>query len=248
MNVLRTSLYGLLALTALVLITIGVVWNNLPALPAIESHLQSNQRGNIYILAANGELIEQRGSSNRRRIAPADMPVHLPAAVLAIEDEHFYRHVGFDPFAIVRALIANRQAGRIVQGASTITQQVAKLLYLQPERTWQRKYRELALALSLEQRYSKDEILGLYLNNVYLGSGNYGVEAASRDYFGKSARDLNLSESAMLAGLLQAPSRYAPTRDLNKARARAGVVLDRMLAIGAITPEQAALAQEHPAQ
>jgi penicillin-binding protein 1A len=135
-----------------------------------------------------------------------------------------------------------------VQGGSTITQQTAKLMFLDAERTWQRKWRELLLALSLEAEYSKDEILNLYLNRAYLGSGNYGVEMASWDYFGKSARDATLSEAAMLAGLLRAPSRYAPTRDQQLAQRRAGVVLDAMVATGAISEAEGQRAKEFPAE
>ena len=151
----------------------------------------------------------------------------LPKAVVAIEDRRFYQHPGIDPVGIARALISNLQAGRVVQGGSTISQQLAKLAFLTPERTVTRKVKEALYTLWIELRLDKDEILEAYLNRVYLGSGSYGVDAASRRYFDKSAKALDLAEAAMLAGLVQAPSRYAPTRDLALARERAACGLGR---------------------
>ncbi len=214
-------------------------------IPAFSAQQHSPQ---IKILGVNGELIAHRGGEHHAAVPLDELPKHVAAAVMAIEDQRFYSHFGVDPLAVVRAFIANERAGKIVQGGSTITQQTAKLLYLDAERTWQRKWRELVLALSLEQQYSKQEILSAYLNRVYLGSGNYGIEAASWEYFGKSARDLNLSEAAMVAGLLRAPSRFAPTRNLQRAQNRAAIVLDRMLAVGAITSAEATVAKRHPAK
>ncbi|MGY8961099.1 MAG: transglycosylase domain-containing protein, partial [Alphaproteobacteria bacterium] len=132
------------------------------------------------------------------------------------EDRRFYNHFGMDVIGFARALISNIRAGGIVQGGSTLTQQLAKNLFLTPTRTVTRKIQELMLAIWLEARLSKDEIITLYLNRVYLGAGAYGVEAAAQKYFGKSARRVNLSEAALLAGLLKAPSRYAPTSNLKR--------------------------------
>jgi penicillin-binding protein 1A len=219
----------------------------LPELPTPHDPGGQKGKGVINFLGVNGELIARRGSSGTAQVALDELPAYLPAAVLAIEDRRFRYHPGVDPIAVVRAFQANRKAGRIVQGGSTITQQTAKLMFLDAERTWRRKWREFLLALSLEIEYSKDEILELYLNRAYLGSGNYGIEMASWDYFGKSARDLTLPESAMLAGLLQAPSRYAPTRDRKLARQRAGVVLDAMVATGSLQPGMAEAARAFPA-
>ncbi len=224
----------------------ALIQARLPSLSIPEISTQA-RKPQINILGVNGELIARRGGERFDPVPLHELPRHVAAAVMAIEDQRFYSHFGVDPLAVVRAFIANERAGKIVQGGSTITQQTAKLLYLDAERTWQRKWRELVLALSLEQQYSKEEILSAYLNRVYLGSGNYGIEAASWEYFGKSARDLNLSEAAMVAGLLRAPSRFAPTRNLQRAQSRAAVVLDRMRAIGAITKSEAALAKQHPA-
>ena len=134
-------------------------------------------------------------------------------AVIAIEDRRFYSHFGIDPIGLARAVFNNLTRGRFTQGGSTLTQQLAKNLFLKPERTLERKVQEVLLALWLEHKHSKDQILEMYLNRVYFGSGAYGVEAASRRYFGKSARDVTLSEAALLAGLLKAPSKLSPARD-----------------------------------
>ena len=168
--------------------------------------------------------------------------------MIATEDRRFRHHFGVDPVGLVRALVDNMRAGAVVAGGSTITQQLAKNLYLTPERSLSRKLQELTLAIWLETRLDKDQILALYLNRVYLGAGAYGVEAASRRYFGKGAHDVTLAEAAMLAGLLKAPSALAPTSDLNRARERAAVVLGRMEAEGYITPAQAKAARAKPAK
>jgi penicillin-binding protein 1A len=175
------------------------------------------------------------------------MAPHLPAAVIAIEDRRFLDHPGLDLRGMLRALVRNLLAGRVVEGGSTITQQLAKLAFLAPERTFARKLREAVLALWLEARLDKTEILEAYLNRVYLGGGSWGVDGAARHYFGRSAREVGLAEAAMLAGLLRAPSRLAPTRDLEAARARASVVLDAMVGAGLATPDEAARARAQPA-
>ncbi|MAL79229.1 MAG: hypothetical protein CMN55_08975 [Sneathiella sp.] len=157
------------------------------------------------------------------------IPNNMKLAVLATEDSHFYSHFGINPMSLARAAIRNYQAGRIVQGGSTITQQLAKNLFLTPDRTMGRKIRETLLAFWLEAEYTKDEILALYLNRMYFGSGTYGIDAASRKYFSKPAPQMNTAEAAMLAGLLKAPTYYAPTRNLKRAQDRASVVLARMV-------------------
>jgi len=167
-------------------------------------------------------------------------------AVLAVEDRRFYSHFGIDLIGTSRALVTNLRAGRVVQGGSTITQQLAKNLFLSPERTYERKAQEVMLALWLERRFSKDEILALYLNRVYFGAGAWGAESASRRYFGKSARELSIGESALLAGLLKAPSRYAPTNDARRASVRATVVLDLMYATGRISENERIAAASTP--
>jgi penicillin-binding protein 1A len=195
----------------------------------------------------NGEIIGRRGIRQDDAIPLEDIPPHVIKAVLATEDARFYQHFGVDVFGTFRAIIQNARANDVVQGGSSITQQVAKNLFLSPERTIQRKVHEAFLSLWIEARLSKDEILKLYLDRSYLGGGNYGVEAAAQYYFGKSIRDVNLSEAAMLAGLFKAPSKYAPHVSMEQARARANVVLYRMLDAGFITQGQLVQARREPA-
>ena len=195
----------------------------------------------------NGEIIGRRGIRQDDAIPLEDIPPHLIKAVLATEDARFYQHFGVDVFGTFRAIIQNARANDVVQGGSSITQQVAKNLFLSPERTIQRKVHEAFLSVWIEARLSKDEILKLYLDRSYLGGGNYGVEAAAQYYFGKSIRDVNLAEAAMLAGLFKAPSKYAPHVSMEQARARANVVLYRMLDSGFITQGQLVQARREPA-
>ena len=163
----------------------------------------------------------------------------LPKAFLAIEDRRFYSHWGVDVFGIARAASANLLHRGVSQGGSTITQQLAKNLFLTQERTMQRKLQEVILAFWLERKYSKDEILDLYLNRVYFGSGAYGVEAAAQRYFGKSARNVTLAEAALLAGLVKSPSKLAPTRNFEAAERRAQIVLAAMSDAGYVKEEAA---------
>ena len=195
----------------------------------------------------NGEIIGRRGIRQDDAIPLEDIPPHVIKAVLATEDARFYQHFGVDVLGTFRAIIQNARANDVVQGGSSITQQVAKNLFLSPERTIQRKVHEAFLSLWIEARLSKDEILKLYLDRSYLGGGNYGVEAAAQYYFGKSIRDVNLAEAAMLAGLFKAPSKYAPHVSMEQARARANVVLYRMLDAGFITQGQLVQARREPA-
>ncbi len=174
------------------------------------------------------------------------MPPYLPEAVIAIEDRRFYWHFGFDPVGLARAMVANIRAGHIVEGGSTITQQLAKNLFLTPDRTFERKIQEVILAEWLELRLSKKEILSLYLNRVYLGAGAYGVDAAAHRYFGKSARYVTLAEAAALAGMLKAPSTYSPSNHPQAAEARAQTVLAAMADAGFISARQASLALSAP--
>jgi penicillin-binding protein 1A len=196
----------------------------------------------VRILAADGQLISNRGSTAGVGLSLDQMPRTIPDAVIAIEDRRFYWHLGIDPFGLGRAIIANWRAGGVVQGGSTITQQLAKNLFLKPERTFERKVQEVILAGWLELKLSKRDILELYLNRVYLGGGAYGVDAAAHRYFGKSARDVTLAEAAMLAGLLKAPARYSPATDPDAAEARMQVVLAAMHEAGFIGDREASLA------
>jgi penicillin-binding protein 1A len=200
---------------------------------------------NLTILASDGTVLAERGL--RRGYVRLDrLPVYLPQAVIATEDRRFYNHLGVDPVGLVRAGVRNLAAGSVVQGGSTITQQLAKNLFLKPDRTVARKLEEVMYAIWLERRFTKDEILELYLNRVYFGGGTYGVEAAARRYFGRSARSVTLTQAALLAGLLKAPSRYAPTRNVELATARVDVVLDNMVDAGYLTTAEAHAAAEQP--
>ncbi|MFO0998020.1 MAG: penicillin-binding protein 1A [Alphaproteobacteria bacterium] len=198
-----------------------------------------DRRPSITILGADGRVLMSYGDLYGEPVELRQLPDFLPKAVLATEDRRFYEHGGLDPVGILRAFVANVRAGKVVQGGSTISQQLAKNLFLNPDRTMRRKVQETLLALWLEQRYNKDQILTIYLNRVYFGAGTYGVEAAAQRYFGKPARSLSLYESAMLAGLLKAPSRFSPARDGDLASRRAEQVLANMVDAEFITGRQA---------
>jgi penicillin-binding protein 1A len=190
-------------------------------------------------LDANGDVVGHRGAVVGERLHLEDMPAYLPAAFIAMEDRRFYQHDGIDIRGLVRAMLTNLRAGHVVAGGSTITQQTAKIVFLSPQRTFARKYEELLDAASLEKSLTKKQILELYLNRIYLGSGAYGVDAAAHVYFGKSARDVTLPEAAMLATLTRAPSAFSPRRNLEAAQSRARLVLAAMTETGAITKAQA---------
>lgn len=197
------------------------------------------------IFDRNGELIESLGGKKADYIPVSQIPLELRQAVVAVEDRRFYRHFGLDPVRIVGALIANIKAGgKAVQGGSTITQQLAKNAFLTPAKTLQRKLEEAVLAIVLEQRYSKNKILELYLNTIYFGEGAVGIENAAEIYFGKNASDLTLAESALLAGLPRAPSAYDPFRHPELAKARRNLVLDIMAEQGIITSHAAQAAKK----
>lgn len=202
---------------------------------------------NVQLLARDGSLIANRGETGGETVRLEQLPPYLPQAVMAIEDRRFYSHFGVDVPGIARAMIANFQAGRVVQGGSSITQQLAKNLYLGPERDWRRKLKEVPIAIWLEYKFSKDEIMEMYLNRVYLGGGATGVDAAARTYYQKSARYLTLAESAVIAGLLKAPSRLAPNRNPEAAQARAKLVLAAMEDVGYITSSEREFAIANPA-
>ncbi|WP_255448522.1 transglycosylase domain-containing protein [Telmatospirillum sp. J64-1] len=213
-------------------------------LPEIESATTFTRRPSISFVSVQGETFAAFGDLYGEAVSLATLPRHLPQAVLATEDRRFYRHFGLDFIGLARAAHVNYQAGRIVQGGSTITQQLAKNLFLTPERTMKRKIQELLMALKLEYRFTKDQILTLYLNRVYLGAGTYGVEAAAQRYFGHSAREVDLYQAAMIAGLLKAPSRYNPRADRNASHQRTVQVLANMVAAGYITQAEAAHAAQ----
>ena len=213
-------------------------------LPDTSELTRAERRPSITILASDGSLLTTYGDLYGQPLRLKEMSPYLPKAVIATEDRRFYSHFGIDPVGLIRAAFANLSAGRVVQGGSTITQQLAKNVFLTPERSLTRKVQETLLALWLEHRFSKDQILEIYLNRVYLGAGTYGVDAAAHRYFNKSARHTNLYESAAVAGLLKAPTRFNPTRDRDKAAARTEQVLANMVDARFITRNEASAAIE----
>ncbi len=220
------------------------------ALPPFSGTGDVWNRGREYAVTftdANGEIIGRRGIRQDDAIPLDEIPPHMIRAVLATEDARFFEHFGVDVIGTLRAIVQNARANDVVQGGSSLTQQVAKNLFLSPERTIRRKVHEAFLSLWIEARLSKEEILKLYLDRSYLGGGAYGIEAASQFYFGKSVRDISLPEAAMLAGLFKAPTKYAPHQNLEVARARANTVLYRMLDSGFITQGELLEARRQPA-
>lgn len=208
------------------------------SLPSISELNKFARAPSVLIKSEEGKIIGSFGDIYGDYISYDDFPKSLIDAVIATEDRSFFSHIGVDFTGLLRATIANMRAGRVVQGGSTITQQVAKNVFLTPERSLVRKFREMMLAFAIEWKFTKKEIMGIYLNHVYLGAGNFGVDSASRRYFGKSAREIKLSESAILAGMLKAPSRYAPTNNPVLAKKRAELVLLSMKDSGFLTEEQ----------
>jgi len=206
-----------------------------------------NPHPSIQILASNGEALAVRGDAYGAALDFDDLPAHLTQALIATEDRRFFSHPGFDVIGVGRSIITNLLRGHSAQGGSTLTQQLARNLFLNPKKTFERKVQELLMAIWLERRFTKNELLALYLNRMYFGAGAYGVEAAAQTYFAKSARELNLAESAMLMGLVQSPSRLSPVQRLDRARARASIVLDNMVDVGFIDQPAASLAKAQPA-
>src|SRR5207248_4215164 len=230
---------GVLLLLWIAILSIVVLGYFALTLPDTGELTRAERRPSVTILAADGSLLTTYGDLFGQPLTLKEMSPYLPKAVVATEDRRFYSHFGIDPIGLVRAAFANLAAGHIVQGGSTITQQLAKNLFLTQERSLSRKIQETLLALWLEHRFSKNQILEIYLNRVYLGAGTYGVDAAAHRYFGKSARRTTLYESAAIAGLLKAPTRFNPTRDPDKAAARTARVLANMAEAGLVSESQA---------
>ena len=223
----------------------GVVLYYGSRMPSASTWSIPDRPPNMKIVANDGTVIANRGLTGGEALSLEDMSPYLPQAVMAIEDRRFYSHFGVDPLGLARAFV-NNLTGRSIQGGSTITQQLAKNLFLSPDRTFERKVQEVLLAFWLEHKFTKDQILAMYLNRMFFGSNTYGVEAASRRYFNKSARDVNLGEAAMIAGLLKAPSKLSPARDPAAAEARAQVVLGAMREEGYITDSDFKKAMAQP--
>ncbi|MBV9693322.1 MAG: transglycosylase domain-containing protein, partial [Alphaproteobacteria bacterium] len=215
----------------------------LSSLPDVTSLMSKGSSQDITLLDDQGRLIARRGLKQGAMVELASLPSYVPDAFIAIEDRRFRDHWGLDPVGLVRAAYQNMQAGHVVQGGSTLTQQLAKNLFLDPSRTFERKMQEAMLALYLEQRYSKDQILALYLNRVYFGAGAFGIEAAAERFFGKHARELTLPEAAMLAGSVKAPGKYNPLDNTDASEERAGYVLRAMQEAGFIDSATRGIAQ-----
>nr|WP_245615661.1 PBP1A family penicillin-binding protein [Afifella pfennigii] len=227
---------------ALLLVALAV-----PAFDAVTKNWRSQADYSVTFLDRYGNEIGKRGVLQEVQFGLDQLPDHLIQAVLATEDRRFFEHFGIDVVGTFRALVENAKAGGVVQGGSSITQQLAKNLFLSNERTLERKIKEAYLAMWLEANLTKREILKLYLDRAYMGGGAFGVGAASQFYFGKPVTDLRLEESAMLAGLFKAPTRYAPHINLPAARARANVVLTNLVQGGFMTEGQVIGARRHPA-
>jgi penicillin-binding protein 1A len=222
------------AVLAAVALLIFMVWS-LPLGRALEPLPNPT----LILVTADGKPFARRGSYKEQPVDVTKLPKHVPGAFVAIEDRRFYSHIGIDFRAIARALQRNVDEGEVQQGGSTITQQLAKNAFLSSQRSLRRKAQEALIALYLEARLSKDEILSRYLSTVYFGDGVFGLRAAARHYFDKTPETLSIGEAAMLAGMVKAPSRLAPTEDLPAARERARIVLATMVEVGTITPQQA---------
>jgi penicillin-binding protein 1A len=238
---------AVLALWAVIAAIGALVWIGIH-LPPIQSLEIPKRPPSVLILGANGATLATRGDMGGAAVPLRELPDDVPKAFIAIEDRRFYSHHGVDPWGILRAVIADVLHRGAAQGGSTITQQLAKNLFLTQERTVSRKLQEVALAFWLEHKFTKAQILELYLNRVYFGSGAYGVEAAAQRYFGKSARQLTLAEAALLAGLVQSPSRLAPSHNPDGAERRARLVIADMAEQKLIGDDAARLALAHPAR
>ncbi|MBO0347211.1 penicillin-binding protein [Roseibium sp. CAU 1637] len=230
------------------IVAAGIVVYYAAYLPPTSEWQVPQRPPNVKIISATGGLIANRGDTGGEAVRLEQLPPYLANAVIAIEDRRFRYHFGVDPIGLARALVTNLTRGGVVQGGSTLTQQLAKNLFLEQDRTIKRKIQELVMSFWLEANFSKDEILEMYLNRVYLGAGAYGVDAASRRYFSKSARSISVAEAATLAGLLKAPSRYSPARNPDLAEERAQVVLAAMNEEGYITDDEAKNAIAFPAK
>jgi len=248
----RRGIFKKIALSVLILIVIaslGViyfVYSLVDELPSIASLKDYRPSIITRVYASNNELIDEFYLEDRKVVRVTELPKFLIFAFVAAEDARFFQHGGFDLKSIARAFVKNLKAGKIVQGGSTITQQVAKSLFLTPEKSYIRKLKEAILAYRIDKYLKKYEILNLYLNQIYLGHGAYGVEAAAQRYFGKQARDLTLPEAALLAGLPKAPSRYSPVHHPKRARSRQVYVLGRMHEDGYITERETSEALDMP--
>ena len=215
-------------------------------LPSLDDLEKESGKQIVQIKYSNGNRLTNRSEIYASEVSYYELPEHLINAVVATEDRRFFSHHGVDVFGVIRAFAVNKKAGRVVQGGSTITQQLAKLLFLSSDRTFKRKIQEVLLALQLERRFTKEQILTFYLNRAYFGAGNHGVGDAAKSYFGKEVARLNLNESALLAGLLKAPSKLSPKNNRELAEERTGVVLRAMIDAGYVTKDHISELQQDP--
>ncbi len=218
--------------------TFGFLLWSLSELPELKSLEEYKPLKSSIVYSSDGIVLAELYVERRHFIPYYNIPEHVKKAVLAIEDQRFYHHPGVDILGILRAIYKNVIKGEVVEGGSTITQQLAKMLFLKPEKTIKRKIKEAIISAQIEKRYTKEEILGMYLNQAYFGTRAYGIEAASQTYFGKSTKELTVAEAALLAGLLKAPSRYSPFKNPENALLRRKLVLKNMLENGFISKEQ----------
>ena len=237
-TIAKVALYGaLLSLLALV-VAVAVAMTQLPSYGQLAQRSDLGQM--IRVRAANGQVLVSLGPSFGQWVRYDDIPPQMRAAMIAVEDKRFRSHIGVDPIGVARSIKVRVQSGHWRQGGSTITQQLARNIFLTNSRTFGRKVKEAVLALAIERKFSKNQILELYLNRVYFGGGAYGIDAASRRFFGHSARQLSLGEAAVIAGLVKAPSNYSPTADAEAARGRASIVLNSMVENGFVSASAAA--------
>jgi penicillin-binding protein 1A len=244
--ILRLTYWGLVACLWVVIGGVGAVAYVGAHLPPIQSLEIPKRPPTIQINDINGKALARRGDMAGEVTLLKDLPPYVPRAFVAIEDRRFYEHYGIDPLGIGRAAVANVLHRGVSQGGSTLTQQLAKNLFLTQERTVTRKLQEAVLAVWLERKFTKTQILELYLNRVYFGSGAYGIEQASLRYFGKPAKQMNVAEAAMLAGLVKSPTRLAPNRNFDAAEKRAKMVIAAMAELGFITPSNEKVALTKP--
>src|ERR671912_1975159 len=235
---MKVLLYaGLLGILALI-VAVAVAVASLPGYSELSRRSDLGQM--IGVRSSNGTVLVSLGPSFGQWLRYEDIPPQMRTAMIAIEDKRFRSHIGVDPLGIARSIKVRLSTGSWRQGGSTITQQLARNIFLTNSRTFGRKVKEAVLALAIERKFSKNQILELYLNRVYFGGGAYGIDAASRRFFGHSARTLSLGEAAIIAGLVKAPSNYSPTADVEAARDRSEVVLRTMVTNGFVTPDRAA--------
>ena len=238
-GLLKVGVVAALAGFVLLAVAVGITYTSLPSFDEL---MKSPNGQSVEIRAADNSVLVTLGPSYGEWLPYARIPHTMTGAMVAVEDRRFWSHPGVDPVGMARALAVNVRAGHNVQGASTITQQLARNVFLTSTKTFGRKGREWVLALAIERKFTKEAILELYLNRVYFGGGAYGIDAASRKFFGHSATSLSLEEAAIIAGLVKAPSRYAPSADADAAKSRAGTVIATMVSSGAVTPAEGAAA------